>query len=317
MTMNLRCPISGLSYTASSGYGHGIATHPFLLSSNRTSLTAQLQDYLTGDLTSDNANSDESYLYCLAWLPILGVTFSATVDKESAHPFLLANLERMVTIIGKLDNHVRSAFPSFIVTEADRDLSSLPNWLNAIQDCIADISRSRAEFTKDRKLSTIEESLERIIHSVQTKDIPRAAKIIANWAAVAGDFPLGIINDPHANKTNIRDYWCNIIVNSFKEDNMMLLEMRVSVADMDELIEHCEYNIPHGSSYAHILMTKIRAAKEIIQEFTGRPFYKQLGTEAQRIAKPKRSDFRDNMSYIRALAKHNAEVVQSVGEIEL
>lgn len=298
--MKLICPISGLTYTTSSGFGSGRATHPFLISSTRASLTHLLPTYLSGDLTADNAASDESYLYCLAWVPLLGVTFSATLTKSLAHPILLANLERLVHTIEKLDNYSRDEFPSFIVTESDTDLSSLPNWLDAINETCIDLSRTKAEWRKDKSLARIESTLSTIINSMRDRDINRAGKVIANWAAVAADFPPAI-----------SEYWCEIINFSFREATMDMLHARITLADMDELIEHCEYNIPHGSSYAHTLMSKLRAANSMLKEFIDRPAYRAIGNPEQMKLKPSRNQFSSNIEYIRALIKFTSTVSNS------
>jgi hypothetical protein len=61
------------------------------------------------------------------------------------------------------------------------------------------------------------------------------------------------------------NYWKQIIRKCINKDSIF----KIPLIDLEDLIEHCEINIPHGSIYAHTLMELLRAGRDRNKNFLG------------------------------------------------
>jgi hypothetical protein len=170
------------------------------------------------------------------------------------------NMESLIHIIGKIDviSHPSFALPSFAITS---DTSTLENSFHWIQSWIANYNdwydglrdSSRRESYK-AILSHREESLQRLIKTAYTRPEDLAVSL-SKWARLAGDFPEGSVPHPHTHKQiSVADYWEQIIRACASDDAIW----KYPKVDLEELIDHCEDNVIHGSIYASSLMRLLR-----------------------------------------------------------
>jgi hypothetical protein len=154
--------------------------------------------------------------------------------------------------------------PSFVITPDTKDLASSPDWITIWNNCYKDYQDHYATSTALEKLNRQETILERYIRD-HNKDISQYANRIANWAADAGKFydeNYQIANE-HNKPEMLSAYWKRIIVACAKTESIW----HIPDADLQELIEHCEETIYHGSIYAHTLMSLLRAGAERKKNF--------------------------------------------------
>jgi hypothetical protein len=99
-----------------------------------------------------------------------------------------------------------------------------------------------------------------------TKDISQYARLLADWAHDAGKFEqlagYEIINE-HGKTEVMASYWRRIIIACAKSEAIWAINQD----DLQDLIEHCEAHIYHGSIYSHTLMSLLRTGAERKRNF--------------------------------------------------
>lgn len=266
---------------------------------------------------------DEQYLLCLALLNKLPNVWKTQVTKELALPVALKHLESVARLVERLQSDKRylHSSPSIVIDKTTCDLKCLPDWISAYTDAFDEAVNVSAEYRKGKQVSRLETVIDSLIAKGFDRNRTRISKVVANWAIVAGDFP-----------ASLRELWSEMVQISFTENFIEVLGGRATLADYDELIEHCEDYIPHGSTLAAVLMRKLRDAKGMLQEFTA-PTKAQraerlrnislddicegaevpvtmagvaepiTGVVTVNIPEPKKADYPDTMSYIRDLVR--------------
>lgn len=335
--MKLICPISDLTYHTLTGYGTGKAIHPaltqdfkYLLNnlpsyfSGRIGFSPQTVAKAAGIQTKNLEETqftgfpnDDLYLYKLAWLTQLpSITFRHPINRKIAEPILTGLIEQLIKVVTSAQRWPHAIYPTIIIDKATCDLKALKHWLEAIQDVTAEATKNSRDLSRGAKLSRIESSLERIITSQIKGQRTRAARVLAEWASLAGEFPESKTIWPDGvTESSLSVYWQTIIQHSFAETTNDLLALNIPVADIEELIETCEDSIPHGSTSAHELMKSLRAAKKVIEEMTSNPI-KLLTKEAEVTArkatraKPTRSQFSSQLAYVKAIVKWQQEALE-------
>jgi hypothetical protein len=212
--------------------------------------------WLDGDLSFT-----ESYLLYLALFNSTGLMeFRVPATICSDTPSIVAqNMESLANIVERIykTGTVRAKevlqLPHFVITPDTKDLSSSPDWIKIWEEAYKNYEDGYKTATLLERIEKQETILERYIKD-KTKDVSLYANRLANWAYDAGGFEkyasFDIINE-NGQKELLSDYWKRIIVACAKMESIW----NIDEADLQELIEHCEEHIYHGSIYAHSLMS--------------------------------------------------------------
>lgn len=212
----------------------------------------------------------DSYLYTLALLNSSELIHWYSAAKRT--PFTTAivaqNIESLCRALLKLHTvpNPETVFPSFAITKDTAGLQNLPHWIADWEQAYKDFKSGYRSAHDSRKLLDKEAALQRLIKSPHAP-IQKIASQIAEWAAQAGSFPTFLISSPFAKNIQLScsDYWKTLIVRCAKNENIYALSQK----DLEELLSHCEENIPTGSIYSNHLFTVLRKGLEKNKDFLG------------------------------------------------
>lgn len=294
--------------------------HPvFLLEQHR--LLSYANKWSAGELTPT-----DSYLLFLALMnstSLIEWRHPAVYRKALTDSLVAANMEGLLRIIGKINviNHPKFALPSFAITRDTCTLENVQYWIAAWHEAFIDFMKGYKEQTEQERIIRREYALERMIKSTQLKNAKKYAIALANWAELAGKFPTFQIIHPltHA-PTTLNEYWKEIITACIREEKIF----QYPSTDVDELITHCEDNIPHGSISAASLMDLLRAGKKSQSSYlclndldiaafkNGTLASEDVVETTNKIAmiqnapltEPKRSDYKSEIEFVRAKARY-------------
>lgn len=261
--MKAICAFSGLELTISyfSGMVNGrICCHPLFLIPQEE-LFSYWDNWAAGEL-----NKTDSYLLYLALLNstnLVEFRTSATLKDATQEAFIASHFERLFKIVSILNAVSSPNFqpPSVVLNHLNSDLSETDGWLDAWENYFHDYKFGLLENLEAEKMKKREASLQALIKD-QNKPISHYAKILADWAATAGNFPSFLVPWENA-MIPISQYWKNIIVACTKQENIFKFPKN----DLLELCTHCEVEIPHGSIYASTLMNLLRAGIEKQEQY--------------------------------------------------
>jgi hypothetical protein len=229
---------------------------------------------LSKEWAANKLSPTESYLLYLSLLHSTGLIVWKTQARftDKTIGIISNNMESLLHIIGKIDviSHPAFSLPQISITY---DTGSLENsfywiqaWIHGYNEFMSDqISASKREELKER-VDRRTASLEKLIKTAFTT--PQAlANNLALWATDAGNFPdettphpLGVGRD-----IPLSEYWQEIIRACAREEAIW----RYPRKDIEELIAHCEEEIPHGSIQAAALMKMLRLGLRKHTDYTG------------------------------------------------
>lgn len=234
--------------------------HPIFYLPQRK-LLGYISKWSNGELTPT-----DSYLLFLALLNSTdAVEWRVPVKRTKETDGLIANnMEDLVICIGKINTikHPSFKIPHIAITPDSSTLTSVEYWIANWEVSIEEWKDSYASYNEQRDLRDREYALEKLIRTPH-KEIQLATQI-ADWAEIAGDFPqsLTLVNGAHI---SLAHYWKQIIRKCINKDSIY----QIPLCDIDELITHCEENIPHGTIYAHTLMQMLRTGRDKNKNFLG------------------------------------------------
>lgn len=212
----------------------------------------------------------DSYLLFLSLLNSTElVDFRVPATCNPFTPSIIAqNMEYLVKTVIKLNTvyHPAVVFPRFAITPETKFLSNVHHWIEAWDDAYKDFQDGYTSAHESAKLIQREHALERLIKNPY-KTNAQIAPQLADWAVAAGSFPTSIVTSPfNGSSISLADYWKEIIILAAKEERLY----GIPRADLEELIEHCEENIPIGSGiFSHTLFKLLRTAVEKQKNFLG------------------------------------------------
>ena len=188
-------------------------------------------------------SASDSYFLLLAFLHSTNSVIwnhPATLKPaENATSVLVENnLAQLLTVIAKSDaiSHPRFAQPKVVINHNNANLIQLSGWIETWEDNIDSFYNRRASDREKEELAKLENSLTNLICSGEpTKAY---AHIVANWAAIAGDFP-----------RERREEWKRVIRSCFNVNKMFNTPLPL----IKEIKDYCECNIEVGSVHFHEL----------------------------------------------------------------
>lgn len=262
--MKFLCPISNETYEIA-GVNPGLfkANHPIFSIESKQLLAIARH-------AQANPDKDTYYLLGLAIFNKLNPRWVAPVVKSTAIKTIIPNLERMIGLIFNIDSSNRRKFPDFVIDKTNNDFSLLPTWLDVIDDIFTELKSNARDLSLATKVIRTEAILQRYINSGFSRHKTRIANTLAEWADLTCEFPTSpfypIVND-ESSKTTTALYWKEIIRLCFKEDHIGILQTKIDIQDFQDMHDYIEFNLPHGSTHAQILMSKLRKAKAVLEEF--------------------------------------------------
>lgn len=236
----------------------------------------KLLSYL-GKWSTQQLTPTDSYLLFLALLKSSDlVNFRVPAFRSPKTDSIVAcNMEALAKILCKL-NSVSSPeriFPHYVISPDTKYLDNVQYWIANWEEAFSEYSTAQSKFIDQRnswqKLQHREHALERLIKNPH-KPVSEYAGILADWAAIAGDFPKFSLTSPFTGTPITCDsYWKDLISRSARKDIGLMFASSTILADIDELLEHCETTIPAGSIHSHLLFKVLRDTKEKKKNFLG------------------------------------------------
>jgi hypothetical protein len=264
--VKILCSISGLEFNCDYFPGTFYSKETFhpIFHLEQKRLLPYLKKWSSRELTTT-----DSYLLFIALLKSSDlIEFRVPINRnEQTDAIIYNNMEFLARTVIKLNTVITPAalFPRYAVTPDTRYLTNVHHWIENWDTEYRDFQNGRKKDYDDRKLVKREAALERLIKNPH-KPVSLYAKEIAEWAAVAGEFPKFIIKSPFTNQSiNISDFWKDVIIRCAKNELLYSIPQR----DLTELIEHCEDKVPIGSIYSNALFKVLRAAHEKQKNFLG------------------------------------------------
>lgn len=264
--MKILCSLSGVEFTCEHFPAYLSSreiAHP-IFSLPQKKLISYLGKWAGGELTPT-----DSYLLFLAILNSSSlVEFRVPAARDTNTDALVAqNMEHLAKTISKLNTVTNPAvvFPRYAIGPDTKYLPNIKYWIANWTEAYQDFVDGYARDYDSRKLIAREAALERLIKNPHLPISAYAAKI-ADWAAVAGQFPEYLTISPFSNlKITMSSYWKEIIVKCSKEESIF----SVPQVDIQDLLEHCENNVPIGTIYSNALFTVLRKALARQRNFLG------------------------------------------------
>lgn len=323
------CSISGLSFSDSIFESH--FNRSFNISHPIYSLDFKSLVSLSNEIASD-PHETSIYMIGLALLNKTRTTFNVPVNPNASN-IIINNFQKILTYCIAVNNHPNpDIFPCFIIDHSNSDLQSLDGYLHAIKSVFQDLEESAIVRRKSRQLAEIEAQVDTMIKRSLNFKPKSIAKIIGSWASMAANFPSKPFYRADGSVTSVDQYWKYLIESCFIEDHISLVASDVDLDDLADLIDYCEQYIPHGSTHASILMSKLRKAFKVLEEFRIVPIKNLskpvmvpdvvdiesilLDTPAKKYEiktepkqdKPNRADFKSTVEYLKALTAYSKTV---------
>jgi len=257
--MKILCAISGIEFTCEHFPAYLTSrevTHPIFHLSQR-----KLLSFSSSELTKT-----DSYLLFVALLHSTdAVEFRVPCKRtEKTSSIVYNQMQDLVIAVGKINliQHPSFQLPRIAITPDTCTLSNVEYWIANWENSIDEWKDAYASYNQSRDLLMRENALEKLIRTPH-KEIQLATQI-ADWAELAADFPhtTTLINGI---QVPLSVYWKQIIRKCINKDAIF----QIPLCDLEELIVHCEDNIPHGTIYAHTLMEMLRSGKDKNKNFLG------------------------------------------------
>lgn len=291
--MKVKCPLSGVSFQATFfEQAFGKTPHPIFATGARKTIGTLLPM-----AASEKLSSEETHLFgcfLLSKLPIerWDASLLELAPLSYWSTFWSKHLERLSSTVLRLEAKEISKLPTLVIfsklSAEGKPLGNMKDWLVELNLRIEEYySPISAEAKKRNKVfrseigetqysteeacnSLIEKALRGSLLSPREKD--KFPEIIASWAARVGEFPQTYFTQVSGEKITLSNFWKNIIRSAFDTRPgsygvANILTDGVTVEDLDELLEHCQVNIPVGTLQSRALFLELEKVKEVINEF--------------------------------------------------
>jgi len=228
--MRISCKFSGIEFTVSAFSTNGKAIegiHPAFYCKQSFLLSR------TGDWAAARLDVQERKILFLALLNSTDlVEFRTTAFP--ADSTVQSNMESLIRFIGwqSAIHTPRLALPRFVISPETRELPNVQYWLEAWWSAKQEFEDGYMTSSQLTKLRNREAALEKLIKNA-TKTSEDYSGILASWALESTNAP-----------QSIREYWTSL----FKLKGLQVYN--ASKVDLEELVEHMEEFLQHGSIYA-------------------------------------------------------------------
>jgi len=263
--MRLICAFSSLEFNVQHFPGtlsNRETVHPIFYIPQKKLLSYSVK-WAAGELTTT-----DSYLLFLALLNSTdNIEFRLQAIRTNHTDSIVAsNMENLFNIVGKLNivQHPGFTPPQFVISPETRNLANVANWIAIWENYYNEWYSGYRTMSEEQKLIRRTAALERMINSAHVRNEKAFARILADWAEIAGNFPKSptLVNTAYI---PLNEYWKQIIIKCFNAEQIFTIPK----TDIDELLCHCEDNITQGSSYAYNLLKALRSGLAKQTDFLG------------------------------------------------
>lgn len=234
--MKIHCQYSGVSFDIT-GFGSTQLTyvHPVFAAEPKWLLSRM------GAWAAQKYNEEESKLLFLALLHSTDL-IEFRHKAEPMNSVVQLNMEHLARFVGWMCGLSRPTltFPKFVIQQDNRSLANVRHWIHVWQEAKDAFESGYTTQHEARKLRDKEAALERLIRNAG-KSVEDYAGLLATWAFAASNTPRGI-----------QDYWRSL----FCLKGVSVYNARA--ADLDELLDHMEEGLEHGSIYSHATLAHLR-----------------------------------------------------------
>jgi len=234
--VKITCQYSGITYDVT-GFGSTSLTyiHPIFTAETKWLLSRM------GTWAAQKYTEEESKLLFLALLH----STELVEFRHAAYPennTVQLNIEPLARFIGWSSGLSRAAIvlPKFVIQHDNRKLENIRYWIRTWQDARKAFEDGYVKYERDKKLHDKEVALERLIRN-SAKQVQDYAGLLATWAMQAGTAPKAL-----------HDYWRSL----FCLKGISIYNAKQ--IDLEELLEHMEEHLEHGSIYSHATLTHLR-----------------------------------------------------------
>lgn len=267
--MRVLCSISSIDFNVEHFPGYLSSreiSHPIFYLPQKK-LLGYLGKWSAGELTQT-----DSYLLFLSILNSTDlVHFRVPIFRDNRTDSIVAqNMEPLALTVSKLNTVLTPSFtfPNFATSSDNRFLHNVNHWIEAWNEAYEEFKSGRRRDADDRRLAIREKALEKLIRNPH-KTVAGYARTLADWAADAGSFPIFMTQNPYSSNPSAQitcaEYWKSIIIKAASRESIYAIDR----ADIVEILEHCEENIPIGSIYSNALFGVLRAALEKQKNYLG------------------------------------------------
>ena len=245
----ITCAISGIKFTApyctnltiphTAGYYHPI------FAASHTQLDKLYRQHVKQELTAN-----DSYLLFLAIAHSTGlIDWQSPITSDPTDPItirLISNkISKLISVIAKSASIKHPTFeqPTCRVNPTLCSIQRVADWIDVWQENITDFLAYRQDAAAYERLARVTNVLTLAIKSTQS--LPNYTELVANWAAIAGDFP-----------AELKQQYKEVIVSCFDSTKMF----NTPISLIKEVKDYCECNIEVGSIHFHELSKALNKA---------------------------------------------------------
>lgn len=268
--MYILCSISGITYqtTLFNKVSLSSREHYHPIFSAPLKILKSLTEQYSADITT--FSDQETYLLFLALLnstDLIDYQIPAKlipVKTISAITSCFPSLLEILPVIYATPNRAK-VFASYSITTETCTLEDIPNLIKTWKDNSSEYIDGYKSVSLSERIATRQTVLEPFIKNT-TLDPAKYATHLAEWAALAGQFPdFAILNPITHTSTTCSYYWKQLIKACCNEEKIFSLP----TSDLQELLEHCEENISAGSIYANKLFQVLRTGQDHQKNYLG------------------------------------------------
>lgn len=181
---------------------------------------------------------------------------------------IAANMEYLIRTVGVTSaiQHPAFTMPSFVITPDTRSLSTVHHWIAVWNDCVVQFQDGNKRAQLHDRIVRREQAMDRILRD-RSKSPKDYANQLADWAALAGEFPTGTV-PVDGKQISLAEYWKQMIRRAARQEAIF----SINETDLAELIEHCEETLfvrDYGIDHAKTVLKVLRDAAESKKSFLG------------------------------------------------
>lgn len=237
--MRVQCQYSGLEFTVDHFGFKSTGFHP-IFGISTINLLSLIENWANSELDSDETK--------LLWIAMMKAT--GLVEFRSSAIPAVAVVENTMEMLAKFLAFKDSVpalelvFPRIVINRDTRKCGNAPEWINIWFERKKSWEDGYRRDILNQQLADREAALEKLIRS-PLGDQNRKIARLADWAMLSGNVP-----------KELREYWISL----FKLRSIEVYQAKT--IDIEELVEHMEDNLQHGTIFASETMLHLRLLLE-------------------------------------------------------
>jgi len=262
--MKVLCALSGVTFNVDHvpGYLNSREAHHPIFDIPQKHLLSYARKWASHELTEK-----DSWLVYLALFNSTDQMIWRVPAKETPQTksIVANNMEPLLRAIAKINtiSHPSFVIPKLVITPDTQDFVNSHYWIESWHKSYSDFCEGYKDEMQRERVVKRERTLERLIKDHE-KPISHYARVLAEWAADAGNFPTFLVNlGNRVIKCN--EYWKEIIVACSKQDAIW----KIPQEDIQELLDHCEEHLYAEGIFSNELLGFLRAGLKLKDDYLG------------------------------------------------